>query len=403
MLAAALAGCGSSQTSSTSTANAANTTSTTRTTTTSSTSSVRTFNQPEGTLEPAAPQTAGITNAGVLPPRFFSPTSPWNTRIDQAPLDPNSARMMLLARQRVAVVETGHGVTLQRRTIFAGLYINTRAWTTPIVSGGVATHVWCRQLDCGPDDNNLDFLTIPANTDPDPRYDGWFSVIAPGTDAAYDLWRARRQADGWISYQYLKHWRLDGPGFQPPNNVSARGSGLPLFAGVITLQDLRSHSINHALAISVPGPAQRFYVQPASSTDGNGDLASLPRDAASLPEGARIRLRPGVSLGKLPGGDNRGLAQMILQALQTYGAIVVDRSAVPTLYAQKDVTAGLLHGNELQNVHLTDFDVLKLGREYQYPPSNIPQTSPIATTTATTTTATSTTSTPAAAGQAATP
>ncbi len=367
VLAVALAGCGSSQSSS-STASA-HKTSTTTTRTTTSTSSAHTFNQPEGTLEPAVSQTnETITNTGVLPATFFSPTSPWNTRIDQAPVDPNSARMMLLARQRVGVVSTGRGVIVQRRTITAGLFINTRAWTTPIVSGGVQTHVWCRQLDCGPDDNNLDFLTIPANTDPDPRYDGWFSVIQPGTDSAYDLWRARRQADGWISYQYLKHWRLDGPGFQPPNNVSARGSGLPLFAGVITLQDLRSHSINHALAISVPGPAQRFYVQPASSTDGNGDLASLPRDAASLPEGARIRLRPGVTLGRLPGGDNRGLAQMILRALQTYGAIVVDRSAVPTLYAQKDVTAGLLRGNELQNIHLTDFDVLKLGTRYQYPP-----------------------------------
>ncbi len=303
---------------------------------------------------------------------------------------------MSLARQRVGVVETAHGVATQRRTIFNGLFINTRAWTTPIVTGGVATHVWCRQLDCGPDDNNLNFLTIPSNTDPDPRYDGWFSVISPNSDSAYDLWRARRQADGWISYQYLKHWRLDGPGFQPPNNVSARGSGLPLFAGVITLQDLRSHSINHALAISVPGPAQRFYVQPASSTDGNGDLASLP-------EGARIRLRPGAQLGALPGGDNRGLAQLILQALKTYGAIVVDRSAVPTLYAQKDVTAGLLHGSELQNVHLTDFDVLQLGTRYQYPPPNTPQTGPTTTTTATTTSTSTSTSTPGTAGQATTP
>ncbi len=389
VLAAALAGCGSSKTSSSSSASAKTTT--TRTTTTSSTSSIHTFNQPEGTLEPATSQTnVTITSSGLLP-TFFSPTSPWNTRIDQAPVDPNSARMMSLARHRVGVVETAHGVATQRRTVFSGLFINTTAWTTPIVTGGVTTHVWCRQLDCGPDDNNLDLLTIPSNTDPDPRYDGWFSVISPNSDSAYDLWRARRQADGWISYQYLKHWRLDGPGFQPPNNVSARGSGLPLFAGVITLQDLRSHSINHALAISVPGPAQRFYVQPASSTDGNGELDSLP-------EGARIRLRPGVSLGRLPGGDNRGLAQLIQRALQIYGAIVVDRSAVPTLYAQKDVTARLLHGNELQNIHLTDFDALQIGTKYQYPRAGTAPAGP-ATTTAETTTSTST---PGTAGQATT-
>ncbi len=124
---------------------------------------------------------------------------------------------------------------------------------------------------------------------------------------------------------------------------------------------------------------------------------------ASLPEGARIRLRPGVSLGKIPGGDNRGLAQLIERALQTYGAIVVDRSAVPTLYAQKDVTAGLLHGNELQNIHLTDFDVLQLGTRYQYPRSNTPPTRPTTTTTATTTSTGTSTSTPGSAAQATTP
>ena len=88
----------------------------------------------------------------------------------------------------------------------------------------------------------------------------------------------------------------------------------------------------------------------------------------SLPEGARIRLRPGItvrsiqrrfinpdcanalfgvrsgrrdelcrrfSLSRL--GANQRAAQALITALRQYGAIVVDRSEVPTLYAQFNV------------------------------------------------------------------
>jgi len=53
--------------------------------------------------------------------------------------------------------------------------------------------------------------------------------------------------------------------------------------------------------------------------------------------------------------------------LRTYGAIVVGRAAVPTLYAQRDVTSSMLIGDELQSLRLTDFEVVQLPSELQYP------------------------------------
>ncbi len=41
---------------------------------------------------------------------------------------------------------------------------------------------------------------------------------------------------------------------------------------------------------------------------------------------------------------------------------------VPTLYAQRDVTADLIQGNELQGLTLDDFEVVQLGQRYPYPP-----------------------------------
>ena len=309
----------------------------------------------------------------VTEQRLFSEASPWNNRVDGKELDPASSEMIRLAKIRVGVCEeanAGNELRLCDREITEGVYINTEAWTTPVVAGGEPTNVVCRQVKCGDGDDTV-VLDIPADVDPDPRYDGWFTIFDTSSSVAYDLWRARREADGSISYHFMREWDLGGPGYGAPQVVSARGSGLPLFAGLIGPDELEAGLIDHALAISLPGPAAGWFVQPASSTDGNGSELSIP-------EGARIRLkadvippRPVDPLTKKPikmTAQQRRYADAIVAALRTYGAIVVDRAAVPTLYAQRDVTATYLNGNELQGLHLDDFEVVKLGKRYEYPP-----------------------------------
>lgn len=327
-------------------------------------------NEPSGevvvTVDPT--QTAGI----VVPERrFFNDSSPWNRRIDTSRVDPDSDTMIRFAHERVGVIERPGGTQfITRNFIEDGLYINTRRWTLPVVAGGRPTSLVCRQLVCG-DGADTTVLNIPDDVDPDPRYDGWYTVFDTSASVAYDLWRARREADGTISYNYMRKWDLNGPGYSEPWTEGARGSGLPLFAGLIRPGELESGEIQHALAISVPGPAAGIFVQPASSTDGNGR-------ARSLPEGARIRLKRDVVLpaprdprtGKVIKltKQQRRLADAIVACLRTYGAIVVDRAAVPTLYAQRDVTDGLIRGNELQGLTLDDFEVMPLGQRYHYPP-----------------------------------
>lgn len=318
------------------------------------------------TVDPT--QTAGV----VVPERrFFNDSSPWNRRIDTSRVDPRSDQMIQFAHERVGVIERPGGTSfISRNFVEDGLYINTVRWTVPVVAGGRPTSLVCRQLVCG-DGADTTVLNIPDDVDPDPRYDGWYTVFDTTASVAYDLWRARREADDTISYNYMRKWDLNGPGYSEPWTEGARGSGLPLFAGLIRPGELESGEIQHALAISVPGPATGIFVQPASSTDGNGRTRSLP-------EGARIRLKRDVVLPpprdphtgkiiKLTKQQQR-MADAIVACLRTYGAIVVDRAAVPTLYAQRDVTNGLIRGNELQGLTLDDFEVLPLGHPYHYPP-----------------------------------
>jgi hypothetical protein len=354
---------------------------------------------------------AGLGVANLTRP--FAADSPWNTPVTNATLAVNSTNLMHQATIRYGVVTTNNSLAsnlstlvTRQRPIHKPLFINTTIWTDPIIpsAGGPSVTLVCRQVnlppprnDCG-DGWSLPSLPIETSAFPKPQYDGWLTVFNQATGFAYDFWRARYNAgNSTLTYQFVRRWDLNGPGFLPPNYVGARGSGLPLFAGEILPRELISGHINHALAISVPGPASRFYVQPASATDGNGAFQSLP-------EGARIRLNPSFNIaaavGRLPGGTNLTAARAVMQALKTYGAVVVDRSAVPTLYAlpnfnwteplrnrngtllspdgRRPLPAAfqnarrygtpLLSGDITQGIFLENFQVVALPRELQYPP-----------------------------------
>jgi hypothetical protein len=304
---------------------------------------------------------------------YFSPESPWNTPIESLPKQKGSEKLLDLARRREAVVELpGHGgFGTVERVAEKGIAVNSARWAPLVVEAGgndvVAMRMVCRQRVCGPASQQVPrTLALPAGTNPDPSYDGWLSVIDRGNGIGYDFWRARRESGDTISYQFAKAWKLDGPGFSKPVSedperaAGARGSGLPLFAGVIGAAELRAGEINHALAISVPGLARGVYVQPASVTDGVGSEKSLPA-------GARIRLK-GKALKSRPKGDSRASEEAILVALRRYGAIVVDRASVPTLYAAAGTPADLLKEDELKWLDLSDFEVVRLPKVLKDPP-----------------------------------
>ncbi len=328
------------------------------------------------------------SSEGVAGGRFFASNSPWNTEVGGLAIDPDSNRMLDLATERKAVreVKGQDGTQTIIRRVTKGLYVNTEAWAPLIVEAGgdgsEITKFVCRQSQCGASNPPVPKeISIPANTTPDPRYDGWLSVIDTEAGMGYDFWRARRQSDNSISFQYSKAWSLDGPGFSKPiikdplRAPGARGSGLPLFAGVIGSGEASQGRINHALAIAVPGLARRNFVQPASVTDGVGK-------GQSLPAGARIRLRANVTAedrdladnnrdGKPDvrlKGANRRSAESILVALRKYGAIVVDRAAVPTLYAPRGTSPSIIAGPELSWLTLDDFEVIDLPELFQDPP-----------------------------------
>jgi hypothetical protein len=329
----------------------------------------------------ATTPTDSATDAGLVGPdpvlagseavltRPFSADSPWNTTAAGTPIDRRSDRWIEESQIRVAQVQQENGEFVEKeRRLRAGLVINTTKWTVPVFGntqeGAVERIAICRQFDCGED--AVTSVVIPLDACPDPRYDGWMTVVDSTTRSAYDFWRARCEADGSISYHYVKRWELDGPGFQENLGVSARGSGLPLFAGLITPEEIRDGRIDHALAIAVPGAATRRYVRPASRTNGTGRRTSLP-------EGARIVLKKKAER-KLTdrlvrNKAQRRTARIIIEALQRYGAIVVDRSKTPTMFAQRNANwTNILPLNLLQDLRLEQFRAVQAGEIFFDPP-----------------------------------
>jgi hypothetical protein len=333
------------------------------------------------------PAASGGPPADRLAPRerFFSADSPWNTLASNRAVHPLSAGLLAQAattaargvdgRVRRVPVTSGLVVATRVRTVpvvsgrvrrvpvTSGLVVATRVRTVPVVSGGVPTLLTCRRVACG-DGSGQELLDIPADVDPDSRYDGWLTVVDEAAQQAWDFWRARREDDGSISYQLVRQWDLDGPGFQQPYLSGVRGSGLPAFAGLVRADELERGEVDHALALALPGVAAGSFVQPASTTDGTGPVTSLPA-------GARLFLRPDVELEPLDATPAQvRQATTLVETLRTYGAIVVGRAPVPTLYVEQATGTGtevLLRGDELRGIGLADFRVVDFAPDDRYP------------------------------------
>src|SRR3546814_18720493 len=102
-------------------------------------------------------------------------------------------------QDRIGVVEDATGVRTVPRRIDDPLYINTEAWTVPVVAGGEPTAVVCRQAQCGDGDDTVT-LTIPSDVEPDPPHDGWFTIVDATENVASNRWRR------WEARSVGKEW-----------------------------------------------------------------------------------------------------------------------------------------------------------------------------------------------------
>ncbi len=168
-------------------------------------------------------------------------------------------------------------------------------------------------------------VPIPAGATPAPGSDGSLEIIDPVRGLLYSFWQAHRSSAGAWTTSWGTIESINGPGNRTISGRPANtGSGISAVAGVVTLADLASGRIDHALSFSSRLTCSTF-VAPATKSDGH---TPGPR---CLPEGSRLQLDPAVNLSAIAGITPFEL--MVGRALQSYGAICKDTGGAGMAFA----------------------------------------------------------------------
>jgi hypothetical protein len=145
---------------------------------------------------------------------------------------------------------------------------------------------------------------------------------------------------------------------RPYTWTSADAAGLPIFPGLVRIDEVLAGAINHAVRVTVPVTRQAF-TPPASH------WASSEQSQNAPPMGMRMRLKAGFNISGFPPND-----QVILTALKQYGLIVADNGGAMFISGAPDERWNNNELDQLKTLTASDFEVVLMGPVYT--PGNVP-------------------------------
>jgi hypothetical protein len=238
----------------------------------------------------------------------FPADNPWNQRVDQAPVHPDSAAIV----RSIGVDEGLHpdfgSGRYQGRPI--GIPFTTVSKRQKRVR---VSFEYADESDRGP-------YPIPrsAPIEGGRSADGDRHVIVVDRDRCrlYELFAAypRRGGRSWRAGSGAI-WSLKSNALRPEGYTSADAAGLPILPGLARYEEVRRGRIDHALRFTV-SRTRRAFVYPARH------LASDLADADLPAMGQRLRLKASFEVSRYP-----PQAQIVLRALQEYGMLVADNGS----------------------------------------------------------------------------
>jgi hypothetical protein len=199
----------------------------------------------------------------------------------------------------------------------------------------------------------------------EPLSDAHAIVVQAQSCRLYELYNASFAA-GVLSAYSGAAWNLRAPfASLPAGTPSAMASGLSLYAGAVRWEDVARGVIPHALNWAAPAGSvsQWGFVRPASDAEG---IAFRGHMDYQLPYGAHLRLRDSFDISRF-GPQSAAIAR----AMKTYGIYLADTARTNELY-----TISSLNGSDrwdggdltsLSTIHLSDFQVLTLGKVERVP------------------------------------
>jgi hypothetical protein len=271
----------------------------------------------------------GAALDGAVP---FPATDPWNRDVSRAPVD--AASTALLAAIGVqASLRPGFGA-------LAGVPYAIVDRGQPRVAvrgaGGEPARGW----------------PLPPTLQPSADAAARLAVVDRDAGVLYELRGAVRDADGGWTASAGASWRLDAATAAPLDAFGAAGGdgGMPAFAGLLRRDEAEAGAIRHALRVTVPA-LRAAWLPPAIRPAADAVDPALP------PVGLRLRLRAEFAIP----ADASPQARAILQALRTYGMVVVGVGPALTIEGAPDAgwdTATL--AADLARVRGADLEVVAM-------------------------------------------
>lgn len=204
---------------------------------------------------------------------------------------------------------------------------------------------------------DMDIATITYNADGSISFsnipDGQFGILDVANDRFYEAYKACRNSVGdprrvICRENTAKSWDLRGSGMWTEASGS-RASRVPFTPGTIRKWEMDrlildpSTAIRHVLAMAIPNGAllnpnvdiANGYPTPGFQWPANGfDGDGATNYSGSIRMGTMFALDPNYDFSSMS-LEGQGLAY----ALRDYGAVVMDRSSLASLYAEKGVNA----------------------------------------------------------------
>lgn len=306
-----LAGCGGS------TPPPATTSASSTTTTSTSTPAPRTSTEPHQLVSCGTNDAPGSEPTQVS--GLFSPNSVWNRPdVAQQPMgDPVLAHE--LADEAESEIKQG-----------IGPWIETNTDSTPVYTVGADQKCVSVHVDVTGDPGKsltsaFERVPLPTNARPAAGPDAHLTLIQPSTDSMWEFWKLRKEGNQWqAGWGGAIHHLSSNPGYYTPSawpgarpDWGASATSLPVLAGTMTIGELESGHIDHALAIAIPNARKGVFAFPAQRTDGT--LV----ESQAIPEGTTFRLDPNLDVHAL---HLPRVVEMMAEAAQRYGIIVRDKT-----------------------------------------------------------------------------
>lgn len=223
---------------------------------------------------------------------IFPANNVWNARIDNLPVDANSAAYVasMNATNTKLHPDFGHG---------GGMPYNVVPGTQPKVPVS-----FYYNGDPGP-------YPIPPNVNIQSGSDHHAILIDNTNCILYELFNLSSSSTGWKAGSGAI-FPLNSNALRSAGWTSADAAGLPIFPGEVRYDELVAGHIDHALRVTADHTRDQ-YIWPARH------WASRLTGTQYPPMGQRFRLKASYDISRYP-----AFVQVILQAAKTYGLILAD-------------------------------------------------------------------------------